>query len=103
MKINHFYIYKIATSLKTYAEISSSAITRHSYSNIVFCSLFRDCTLLRPCVPWPAAIIASMSFSCGAAHADDVSVRWRVEDLDEDNRDQLGGAIYWPWKTRALS
>lgn len=43
----------------------------------------------------PAAIIASMSLSCGAGHADDVSKRWGDEILDEDSRDRLGGVIYW--------
>ncbi len=54
-------------------------------------------------VPVPAAIIASMSLSCGAGHADDVSERWRGEVLDEDSRDQLGGVIYWLWRAHSLS
>lgn len=54
-------------------------------------------------VPVPAAIIASMSLSCGAGHADDVSERWRGEVLDEDSRAQLGGVIYWLWRAHSLS
>lgn len=54
-------------------------------------------------VPVTAAIIASMSLSCGAGHVDDVSERWREEILDENSRDQLGGVIYWLWRAHSLS
>lgn len=48
-------------------------------------------------------LIASMSLSCGAGHVDDVSMRCRGEFLDKDNRDQLGGVIYWLWGAHSLS
>ena len=54
-------------------------------------------------VPVPAAVIASMSLSCGAGHPDDVSERWRGEVLLEDHGAQLGGVIYWLCSAHSLS
>lgn len=48
-------------------------------------------------VPVPAAIIASMSLSCGAGHADDVSKRWKGEE------EQLGGVIILAVQSLILS
>lgn len=81
----------------------STLACQHGGTALIFLLRF-DFTLPSLCVPVPAAIIASMSLSCGAGHADDVSERWRGRRFsDEDSRDQLGGVIYWLWRALSLS